>query len=169
MTLRDLTDVVSKEVNMERREKGKVQLKELVDELAMIKSEYDSIRAQRSALEKGKMRQDLVTFRNPNERQQQPLTEESVHSHESTVIDYSQQKVNDFIAMGQHALDSLRLQGGQFKGFERRALDLARSLGVSDGVIRVIQRRQASDRFIFWACVMVVILFLLWIIFRCLF
>jgi Golgi SNAP receptor complex protein 2 len=167
LTLRDVNDIISKEVNMERRNTGKAQYREINEEYARLKLEFDSIRAHRSEHEKKKQRQDLLTFRNPNERQ--PLTESSMMRQEATTLEYGQQKIEDFIAMGQQALESLQLQRSTFKGMERRVLDVAQRLGVSDGVIRVIQSRQGTDWFIFWGCVLFALFFLLWIIYKSLF
>lgn len=164
MTLRDLNDVISKEVNMDKRTSAKSQYKDLNAQFVALKQEYDTLRLAKSETEKQKQRQDLLTFRNPNERQPSLVTEESAMAHERSALEYGQQKVEDFISAGQQALQNLQLQKSIFKGTQRRALDLAQRLGVSDNIIRIIQGRNASDRYIFWGCIFGVLLLLLWII-----
>lgn len=167
LTLRDLNGIISKEVNMEKRNSGKEQYRQCNEKLSLLKADFDAIRAERAEAENSKKRQDLVSFRNPNERPNPPQLESNAYyRQESTVLDYSQHQVEDFIQMGQQALENLRFQRSTFKGAEKRALDLAQRLGVSDSVIRFIQRRQGSDRIIFWCCVIGALLFLLWIIHR---
>lgn len=168
MTLRDLQKVINSEVNMEKRDSARSRYKEANEKYGQLKADFDSVRARRLDFEKSRDRKDLLTFRNPSERQLL-LTEESAGQQEDSVLDYSSQRVDEFIVMGQNALASLRSQGSQFKGIERRAVDMARALGLSDGVIRVIQRRQSSDRVIFWTCVSVTLLLVAWIIYRKLF
>lgn len=155
---------------MEKRNSGKEQYRQLNDKFTSLKSEFDIIRAQRLEFEQTRQRQELVTFRNPNERPNQPpLEASSYYRQESTVLDYGQQQVEDFIQMGQVALENLKLQRSTFKGAEKRVLAMAQQLGVSDSVIRFIQRRQGSDRVIFWCCIFGALLFLLWILYRRLF
>jgi Golgi SNAP receptor complex protein 2 len=170
MTLRDLNDIISKEVNMEKRKAGKEEYKVLIDRLQTLKSEFDSVRAIRQEAEKKKQHNDLVTFRNPNERAHQPpLEHDSYLRQESTVLDYGHKQVEDFIQMGQQALENLRFQRSTFKGAERRVIDVAQRLGVSDSVIRFIKQRQGGDRVVFWLCIIGATLFLLWIVYRRLF
>jgi Golgi SNAP receptor complex protein 2 len=56
--------------------------------------------------------------------------------------------VDDFTAQAGAVLESLRSQRGVMKGVHRRVLDMASTLGVSTGLMRMIERRTTGDRII---------------------
>lgn len=152
---------------MEKRNQAREQYRQVNEKFTSLKSEFDTIRSQRQEADNALKRTHVASFRSPEHRSlHQPLESESYFRKESTVLDYGQQQVEDFIQIGQVALENLKLQRSVFKGAEKRVLDVAQRLGVSDSVIRFIQRRQGSDRVIFWCSVLGSLMFLLWIVYR---
>jgi len=61
-------------------------------------------------------------------------------------------------------LSSLGQQRSSLKGVERKVLDFANTLGLSNNVIRTIERRQLVDKFIVYGG-MLLTLALLWFVF----
>ena len=61
-------------------------------------------------------------------------------------------------------LEALGQQRSALKGIERKVLDLANTLGVSNSVMRVIERRQLVDKAIVYGG-MLLTLWLLWFVF----
>jgi Golgi SNAP receptor complex protein 2 len=72
--------------------------------------------------------------------------------------------MDDLIGSGTAILTSLREQRSSLKGVHRKLLDLANTLGLSNSVIRMIERRAYEDKFVLWGGMLVttVILFLIW-------
>lgn len=58
--------------------------------------------------------------------------------------------VDDYMKQGQESLAKLREQGFTLKNAQRRILDVANTLGLSQTTIRWIERRTAEDKYIFW-------------------
>ena len=61
-------------------------------------------------------------------------------------------------------LEALGQQRSALKGIERKVLDLANTLGVSNSVMRVIERRQLVDKAIVYGGILLT-LWLLWFVF----
>ena len=50
--------------------------------------------------------------------------------------------------VGASVLDGLRYQGSTLKGAHRKVIDLANTLGLSNTVIRAIEKRSTQDKYI---------------------
>lgn len=56
--------------------------------------------------------------------------------------------MDDVLGQGAEILQSLQDQRDVLKGAKRKLLDVANSLGMSDTVIRLIERRSVGDKYI---------------------
>jgi len=76
----------------------------------------------------------------------------------------AQRGVDQLLDTGQSVLDSLRSQRATLKGVQRRVFDVLNSLGLSNTVIRLIERRSSQDRLVLFAGMIVtcVVMFLVW-------
>jgi Golgi SNAP receptor complex protein 2 len=72
--------------------------------------------------------------------------------------------VDQLIDTGANVLASLRDQRGTLKGVQRRMLDVMNTLGLSNTVMRLIDKRSNQDRFILFGGMIVtcIIMFLVW-------
>lgn len=72
--------------------------------------------------------------------------------------------MDDAIGTGTMALSSLRDQRGTLKGAKKKMLDVLNTLGLSNTVMRLIERRTYEDRFILYGGmgVTLFIMFLVW-------
>ena len=61
-------------------------------------------------------------------------------SHHSKLHD-ANRNVDDLLSSGTHILSNLREQRVSLKGVQRRMLDIANTLGLSNTVLRLIERR----------------------------
>ncbi|ORX96376.1 V-snare-domain-containing protein [Basidiobolus meristosporus CBS 931.73] len=86
------------------------------------------------------------------------------HTHrEHDFLNSTEQRIDEFIAQGQAALQNLVHQRGTLKGAHKKILDTANTLGLSRTVIQYIERRTTQDKWIFYAGVIISIL-LMWAI-----
>ncbi|EOD28410.1 hypothetical protein EMIHUDRAFT_253095 [Emiliania huxleyi CCMP1516] len=83
---------------------------------------------------------------------------------ESKRIREADSQLDAFIGNGYAVLEALGQQRSALKGIERKVLDLANTLGVSNSVMRVIERRQLVDKAIVYGG-MLLTLWLLWFVF----
>eukprot|EP00300_Choanocystis_sp_HF-7_P004808 c1371_g1_i2.p4 GENE.c1371_g1_i2~~c1371_g1_i2.p4 ORF type:complete len:128 (+),score=17.57 c1371_g1_i2:425-808(+) len=67
---------------------------------------------------------------------------------ESAGIGRIGRRLDDALAMGSTAMSELREDDALFKRAQRRLLDIGASLGLSQGVLRLIDRRERGDRLI---------------------
>ncbi|KAK7078227.1 Golgi SNAP receptor complex member 2 [Halocaridina rubra] len=66
--------------------------------------------------------------------------------------------VDDLLGAGSSILQGLRDQGSTLKGAHKRVLDLANTLGLSNTVMRMIERRSTQDKYILFAGMVIVLL-----------
>ncbi|KAG5453657.1 putative Golgi SNAP receptor complex member 2 [Clonorchis sinensis] len=74
-------------------------------------------------------------------------------------------RLDDMLASGSASLAALKEQGMTLKTAKRRLLDLFNTLGLSNTVMRIIERRTHQDKVLFWVLA-VATLFLMWVIWR---
>ncbi|EPE10919.1 transporter bos1 [Ophiostoma piceae UAMH 11346] len=84
----------------------------------------------------------------------EPCRQQSVAFFSST-----NSALDDYIARGQAVLGDLSSQREMLKSTQRKMYTVANTLGVSGDTIRMIERRAREDKWIFWACVVVFVLF----------
>jgi Golgi SNAP receptor complex protein 2 len=72
--------------------------------------------------------------------------------------------MDEMLFLGQSTLESLRSQRGILKSTHRRLLDGLTHMGVSKNIIRVIERKSAQDKWIFWGgvCLTLAVIYLCW-------
>ena len=76
----------------------------------------------------------------------------------------SHRQMDDLINSGANVLENLKDQRSTLKGAKKRMLDVANSLGLSNTVMRLIERRAYQDKFILYGGMFVtcIIMFLIW-------
>uniref|UniRef100_A0A1B6IA95 Golgi SNAP receptor complex member 2 n=1 Tax=Homalodisca liturata TaxID=320908 RepID=A0A1B6IA95_9HEMI len=92
----------------------------------------------------------------------------------SIIIDYSVQHntslqnanrgVDDMLRSGSGILDSLRDQRNTIKGAQRKILDIASTLGLSNTTMRLIERRAREDKYILFGGMVVTLLVVILVI-----
>ena len=72
--------------------------------------------------------------------------------------------VDEILYTGNNILSNLRDQRGTLKGVQRKMLDLLNTLGLSNTVLRLIERRSHQDKFILFGGMILtcIIMFLVW-------
>ncbi|CAK7565776.1 MAG: Protein transport protein bos1 [Sporothrix epigloea] len=87
-----------------------------------------------------------------NQRETHALREQNFFASTNTALD-------EYIARGQAVLGDLGNQRDMLKNTQKRMYTVANTLGISGDTIRMIERRAREDKWIFWAGVVVFILF----------
>ena len=72
--------------------------------------------------------------------------------------------LDDMLSSGSNILSSLRDQRGILKGAKTRLIDIGNSLGLSNTVMRLIEKRGATDRYILFGGMIVfcILMYLIW-------
>ncbi|ERT01186.1 golgi family SNAP receptor complex member 2 [Sporothrix schenckii 1099-18] len=87
-----------------------------------------------------------------DQREAHALREQSFFASTNTALD-------EYIARGQAVLGDLSNQRDMLKNTQKRMYTVANTLGISGDTIRMIERRAREDKWIFWAGVVVFVLF----------
>lgn len=66
--------------------------------------------------------------------------------------------MDEMIGAGVSILQGIREQGSMLKGARKRVQDLANTLGLSNTVMRMIERRSTQDKYILFAGMVIVLL-----------
>ena len=84
-------------------------------------------------------------------------------AHHSRLHD-SHREIDNIIDTGSNVFDNLRQQRMTLKGAHKKVLDLANTLGLSNTVMRMIEKRTYQDKYILFGGMIVtgVIMFLIW-------
>lgn len=87
-----------------------------------------------------------------DQRESHALREQSFFANTNTALD-------EYIARGQAVLGDLSNQRDMLKNTQKRMYTVANTLGISGDTIRMVERRAREDKWIFWAGVVVFVLF----------
>ncbi len=162
LTIKSLEDAMLRETAAEKRSVLKERLKGFKADYEASKGRLEACKAQWRELERSRTRTAL--FATPSQSAASALTEEALAEREDATLGYAESRINDYVTIGTGTLDSLRTQRAMLKSTQRRLLDAGTRLGLSQSVMRVISRRTAQDRYIFYTGVIVVfiVIYLCW-------
>ena len=98
----------------------------------------------------------------PNDGETSILVDAELQHHQS--MNGAHRNMDDILSTGSGILSSLRTQRVTLKGAHKKMLDVANTLGLSNTVIRLIDRRAYQDRYILFGgmVVTVIIMLLIW-------
>lgn len=86
------------------------------------------------------------------------MREQSFFGKNNAVLD-------EYLERGRNVLSDLGDQREMLKGTQRKLYNIGTTLGISGDTIRMIERRAKQDKWIFWAGVVVFIVFV-YLVFR---
>lgn len=166
-TLNDLEEMVKREGDMDKRTGYRDRLAALKRETESLKSRFNEIKqAQRERDKQQLLASSGSAYRGAStpsdtslgHQHQQQLTEALLREKESRTLDTAGTRMDEMLFLGQSTLESLRSQRGILKSTHKRLLDGLTHMGVSKNIIRVIERKSAQDKWIFWGGVTVTLL-----------
>lgn len=83
---------------------------------------------------------------------------------ENSFFSSSNQTLDEYLERGRAVLADLGDQRDMLKGTQRKLYNIGNTLGISGDTIRMVERRAKQDKFIFWGCVVVFIVFVYFVL-----
>ncbi|CAK7265687.1 Protein transport protein bos1 [Sporothrix epigloea] len=186
-TVDEYNALAKQELNQAKKEKAFDRIRNFQTELGEFRSQFGSLKAARDEAAHQSNRSELLgrrpfataTPENPyatrstaagvgmgvgasqhsrtmstaeDQREAHALREQNFFASTNTALD-------EYIARGQAVLGDLGNQRDMLKNTQKRMYTVANTLGISGDTIRMIERRAREDKWIFWAGVVVFILF----------
>nr|CAG4641293.1 EOG090X0GIP [Eulimnadia texana] len=157
--------LVNKELPARRRE-ARFRVEQLKQDRLLLQNAAHGLQRRRLERDQERMaREELMSqkFR-PNSQKDTLLQIDHALQHNSSLMNIHR-GIDDILDTGVAVLDSLRSQRYTMKNTQRRILDLANTLGLSNTVMRLIERRTTQDKYLFYGlsfftCVVIVGAFL---------
>ena len=87
---------------------------------------------------------------------------------ENSSLNNSSRMMNDYLAVGKETLGNLLSQRERIKSVQRKVLDILNYLGLSNTIIKVVERRDSVDKWIVYAGMILItaLLFVVYFYFR---
>lgn len=151
---------------VERRRASKVKVEQLHYDCQSLQHSYKSFqRRQEMNVREKQQREELMSQRfTANSRETTILLDEALREHSS--LQSSSRGLDDMISQGNSILSNLRDQRSILKKAHRKMLDVMTTLGLSNTVMRLIERRSTQDKFLMFSgmivSVVVMVLFYRW-------
>ncbi|RWS28249.1 hypothetical protein B4U80_05001 [Leptotrombidium deliense] len=137
--------------------------------LRLLSSEMEKRRkAKEARLQEDRMRDELLSQTFSNSRDgHTSIAMDSYYAKENESLLNFHRNVDDMLAQGGNVLSNLRDQRNMLKGVHKRVVDIGNTLGLSNTVMRLIEKRTYFDRFILFGgmAVFVLFMFLCWYFF----
>ena len=83
---------------------------------------------------------------------------------ESASLSRSSNMVNNYIAIGQETLSNLISQKERLKGVQKTTLDMLNYLGISNSLMRSVERRDFVDKWIVYIGMILILLLVLYLV-----
>nr|CAG4652261.1 EOG090X0GIP [Triops cancriformis] len=141
--------LVNKEPPTRRRD-ARLSLDQLQQDHHVAASALKAVQHRRFQREQEERERDLLlnsTFQ-PNQRDTTLLIDYALK--ENTSLQNSHRGLDDMMHIGHAVLDSMRSQRMTLKGAHKRFLDMTNTLGLSNTVMRLIERRGTQDKYIMY-------------------
>ncbi|KAJ9142430.1 Protein transport protein BOS1 [Pleurostoma richardsiae] len=172
-TLDEYNGLAKQELNPAKQEKALERIKNFRSELAEFRSQFDSVKSVQEDAIHSQNRGELLgrrpyitsTPENPyantasSSLDQQQIPREDHALREQRFFQDTHAALDQYIAQGQAVLGDLGMQREVLKNTQKRLYSVGNTLGLSGDTIRMIERRAREDKWIFWAGVVVFVLF----------
>jgi Snare region anchored in the vesicle membrane C-terminus len=155
--------------NRERQLHWRRRVSMLLEECDQIRTSLGSYYSRRSEEQRVlEERERLLNSGDASGQQQQCTIDMDRVVLEGASLQRSHSMADDVLDMGAGVLQELRAQGDRLKAVQRRLLDIAVTLGIAKSLMRVIERRQLSDKIVLFGGMIFVslLLIVMWWFFR---
>jgi Golgi SNAP receptor complex protein 2 len=146
----------------QRRQEAKYRVDQEVAEVNDLKRAFQAFKHRKENEElEARQREELLSRRFvPNSEESSIQIDHSLQHH--TSLQNANAQLDEIISSGRYTFSSLQSQYLTLKGVQRKVLDVMNTLGLSNTVMRVIERRTSQDKWIFWTglCVTVTVMVL---------
>nr|CAG4645889.1 EOG090X0GIP [Lynceus sp. MCZ IZ 141354] len=143
-----LNIMVNKELPARRRE-ARLRVEQLKQDRTLLINSFQALQKRREMrLKEHSDRELLLNHRFTSNRDTTLYIDQSLAHH--TSMQNANHGLDDLLGAGSAILDNLRSQRTSLKGAHKRLLDLANTLGLSNTVMRFIEKRTSQDRYILY-------------------
>merc|ERR1712048_1316604 len=137
----------------------------------IFESDFDCLTEKKMAYNRGKEERERLFQQSANYQRQQQFNS---HQPQQTALDMegahydklsrANQNMDNILGNANSVLDSMYSQRESLKGIKGKMMNIANQLGMSQTVMRLINKRSDQDRLILWGGMFIttVIMFLIW-------
>lgn len=142
-----------------RRANAKYRVDQLKYDLKHVQNSFAMLQHQKHARAREAEEREALLSRKftTNDQQDTSIFLDHELQHHDKLGD-ANRNVDEMLGAGVSILESLRHQDTMLKGARKRVLDLANTLGLSNTVMRMIERRSTQDKYILFAGMVIVLL-----------
>ncbi|EMG46658.1 hypothetical protein G210_3078 [Candida maltosa Xu316] len=185
-TIKEYNDLLDKNVNDSSFAKHESRLNKFNSDLAEFTNKFDTLKKQREVQVQESNKQELLGRRHvpaaaaaasapsdnpfdPNTSQQQ-LHDQNTMSyreglyHEKNSLERGSEQLDRILEMGQQAFDDIVDQNETLRRLGAKFEESLITLGVSQGTIRSVERRAKQDKWLFWFCVVMMLVIFYYIV-----
>ncbi|KAL0082381.1 hypothetical protein J3Q64DRAFT_1228685 [Phycomyces blakesleeanus] len=163
----DYENIAKREMVAVKKETALTRVTKFRHDLREMKTQFETIKRQQEN-QQNEQNRDSLLARRPNktsapEYPYQPMSRLEAATRDTSFNDSTESQLDDFITQAHTILENLTDQHSILKKTQKKLLDAANTLGLSQNVIRYIERRTSQDKWIFFGGVVITVL-LMWAI-----
>lgn len=155
--LNDLEGLIRKETNKIHREDMRRRVQHMRNTFSHVQSSYDSTIRRKGINKWDWQRKEL--FGGANTASDSTVIDLEIA--ENTSLNRSNQMLDDYIATGRGAFEELLSQREKLKSAQRKVYDIFNMLGISNSIMKSVEKREQIDRLIVFVGMFIVSLILI--------
>ncbi|KAI5949700.1 BOS1 [Candida margitis] len=182
-TIKEYTDLLEKNPTDASFAKHEGRINKFNQELENFASKFDNLKKQREISVQEADRQELLgrrhvtatvsqTSDNPydpsqqqqQQQQQQTLSQREGLYNENQTLARGSEQLDRILEMGQQAFEDIVEQNETLRKVQAKFEEGLVTLGVSQGTIRSVERRAKQDKWLFWFCVVMMLVIFYYIL-----
>ncbi|KAI5953336.1 BOS1 [Candida jiufengensis] len=181
-TIKDYSDLLDKNTTDSSFAKHESRVTKFNQDLEQFTSKFDSLKKQRETSLQDANKQELLGRRhiptqqqpsdNPYDPNQQSHQQQEQHTmsqreglyNENQTLARGSEQLDRILEMGQQAFEDIVEQNETLRKLQTKFEEGLVVLGVSQGTIRSVERRAKQDKWLFWFCVVMMLVIFYYII-----
>ena len=156
----DRLDILLNKEPVARRQTCKARVDQVRFDYQTLAKNYDAFRRRMQAQENEERQREELMQRHFTRNTQETSILLDHAMQENSSLQSSSQGMDDLLSHGQSILTQLRDQRSIMKNAHRKMLDVMTSLGLSNTVMRLVERRSSQDKFIMFGGMLATLLFM---------
>lgn len=160
----DRLDLMVNKEPPSRRATAKIRVDQLKYDSQHLKAALRNVRHRRFQKEEEARARDILLSKDfaPNEPDTSIMIDAALQHDQR--LNLAGRNIDEIISTGSSILSNLRDQRGMLKGVQRKVLDIINVLGLSNTVLRLIERRSGQDKVILFGGMILtcIVMFLVW-------
>lgn len=159
----DYENLAKREMIALKKETALTRVSKFRQDWQEMRTQFEFVKKQQENLQNEQNRDSLLRRSNraPSnvpENPYQPTARDEFALREQSFARNTDTQLDDFIEQAQNLLENLTDQHNILKKTQKKILDAANHLGLSQNVIRYIERRSAQDKWIFYGGMVLTVL-----------